>query len=472
MKHDYHIIVIGAGSAGLVSASGIAALGAKVALIESGKMGGDCLNTGCVPSKTFLKSAHIASAMNDSSRYGIDSGSINVDWDAIKTRIQSIIKEIEPHDSKERFEKMGVDVFLGKAHLLDNHTVLIGDEKITGRNIVLATGSDPLIPSIPGLQSIPYKTNLDIFDLPALPKKLLILGSGSIALELGQGFSHLGVDVTIISRSSRLFQRDEPEVHDMMLNALSRAGMKIHLNVAIKQVVSIDSDVKVQFEERGIPIEVTGDTLLVALGRKPATASLGLENTKVQCDKNGFIVTDQNLRTHESNIYACGDVVGPYLFTHMAGYQAGIVIRNVLFRLGAKINYKKVTWCTYTKPEVAHVGLLETQAKEQNLYKESLYIPLNANDRAKADHDRVGFLKFVVDKKDRLIGATIVSEKAGDLIPLASLAIQKGLKPSSFLSVIYPYPTIAEIYSSAALEKTKSSLKQWHKKIIHLLFLR
>ncbi|MBV1756649.1 MAG: FAD-dependent oxidoreductase [Dethiosulfatibacter sp.] len=472
MKYDYHIIVIGAGSAGLVTASGIATIGAKVALIESDKMGGDCLNTGCVPSKTFLKSAHIASAMNDGSQYGIDSGPINVDWQAVKTRIQSIIKEIEPHDSKERFEKMGVDVFLGKAYLLDNHTVLIGEEKITGRNIVLATGSDPLIPSIPGLQSVPYKTNLDIFDLPELPKKLLILGSGSIALELGQGFSHLGVDVTIISRSSRLFQRDEPEVHDTMLNTLSRAGMKIHLNAAIMQVVSIDNDVKVQFEERGIPIEVTGDTLLVALGRKPATASLGLENTKVQCDKKGFIITDQNLRTHESNIYACGDVVGPYLFTHMAGYQAGIVIRNVLFRLGSKVDYKKVTWCTYTKPEVAHVGLTEAQARDQGLYKESLYFPLNKNDRARTDNDRIGFLKLVVNKKGLLIGATIVSEKAGDLIPLATLAIQKGLKPSSFLGIIYPYPIIAESYSSAALEKTKSSLKEWHKKLIHFVFLR
>jgi pyruvate/2-oxoglutarate dehydrogenase complex dihydrolipoamide dehydrogenase (E3) component len=472
IKYDYHTIVIGAGSAGLVVASGSAGLGAKVALIEEDKMGGDCLNTGCVPSKSFLKCAHLAKDIQNSEQFGIHSHIDSVDLQKVMDRVQSVIKDIEPHDSKERYEKLGVDVFSGKGQILDRHTVCIGEKKLTGKNIVIASGSQPNIPNIKGLKSVPYLTNRNVFKLKKLPSHLIVLGAGPIGLELGQGFAHLGSKVTIIDQAARLFPKDDFEVAPLMEEQLQKDGINLILGASIKEIKKDNEDIVVVIEHQSLTREISGDNVLVSLGRIPSSSGFGLENVGIKTDSRGFVLTDKKLRTNIKNIYACGDITGPYQFTHMAGYQASIVVRNTILKLGAKVNYSTVPWTTYTKPEVSHVGYTEPWAKSLGIFKESIIVDLNDNDRAKSENDIHGFLKLIVGNKGRLIGATLVGEKAGDIIPLATLAIKQKLKPTAFLGLIFSYPTQAEIFASASLKKAKESFKDWQKAVIKKFFLR
>jgi pyruvate/2-oxoglutarate dehydrogenase complex dihydrolipoamide dehydrogenase (E3) component len=473
MKFDYHIIVIGAGSAGLVVASGSSGLGAKVALIEEEKMGGDCLNTGCIPSKSFLKCAHLAKDIQESEKFGLNCTLRSVDLKNIMDRVKSVIQEIEPHDSKERYESLGVDVFSGKGVILDKHTVEVGFEKITGKYIVIATGSSPSVPNIKGLNSVPFLTNKNIFELKKLPTHLVVLGAGTIGLELGQGFSHLGSKVTIIDQSTHLFSKDDPEVSSLMQKIFLADGIDLILGANLLAVQKDDTgDVAITFEHDGKSKEIKADQLLVALGRIPSSKGLGLENIGVELDQKGFVVTDKKLRTSIKNIYACGDVTGPYPFTHMAGYQAGIVIRNTIFSLGSKVEYSAVPWTTFTKPEVSHVGYTEPWARSLGLFRESVVVELQNNDRAKTENDIHGFLKLILGKKGQIIGATLIGEKAGEMIPVATLAIKQKLKSTAFLSLIFSYPTEAEIFSSASLKKAKNSFKDWHKKLLKMIFIR
>lgn len=472
MKYDYHIIVIGGGSGGLVVASGAATLGAKVALIEGDKMGGDCLNTGCVPSKSFLKAAHLAKDIERSKDFGIHAEIQSINMQGVMNHVRHVIKEIEPHDSIERFEGLGVKVFKGYGHFVDAHTIKINDTVITGKNIVIATGSDANVPPIKGLNDVPYLTNKTVFQLDTLPKHLIVLGAGPIGLELGQGFKHLGSQVTIIDQAKQLFSKDDPEVAGLMKDVFTKDGITLKLSAKILEVLSSDDQIEVVIEVDGIKETIAGDQLLVALGRKPNTGSLNLEKSGVKLNSRAYIETNNKLQTNVKHIYACGDVTGPYLFTHMAGYQAGIVIRNTIFKLGAKVNYQHIPWTTYTKPEVAHVGLTEDMAKAENLYADHYLINLSDMDRAKAEKDRQGFLKVIVDKKKRLIGATLVGEKAGEQIPIASLAIKNKMTLSAFMSIIYAYPTEAEIFKFAALDAMKSNFKPWQKKIVTSIFLR
>lgn len=472
MKYDYHIIVIGAGSGGLVVASGAAALGAKVALIEHEKMGGDCLNAGCVPSKSFLKCSHLAKDISMSSQFGLEASFSEVNLEKVMDRVRSVIKSIEPHDSKERFESLGVDVFLGKAQLIDAHSVKVNDRIISSKSIVIATGSEPSIPGIKGLDKIPYLTNKNIFDLKKLPSHLIVLGGGPIGVELGQGFCHLGSKVTIIDRNSHLFGKDDPEVAPVMEKKLRSDGIELMLNTGIKEIKMEDENIVVTLEQDGNTLDIIGDNLLVSLGRNPSSDGLGLEKAGILTDKRGFILTNSKLQTNVKNIYACGDITGPYQFTHMASYQAGIIIRNIIFRLGSKVDYSFVPWTTYTKPEVAHVGYTEPWAKSLNMYKESVIINLKDNDRAKAENDIDGFLKLNLGKNGQIIGATLVGDKAGEMIPIASLAIRQKLKASAFLNIIFSYPTEAEIFSLASLHKVRGSFKDWQKKLIKRIFLR
>lgn len=472
MKYDYHVIVIGAGSAGLVVASGAATLGAKVALIESEKMGGDCLNVGCIPSKAFLKCAHLAKDVSESQKFGIDSIIKEIDLEDIMKRVKSIIAEIEPHDSRERFEGLGVKVIAGCGVLLDDHRVKVGDSIITSKSIVIATGSEPIVPKIKGLEDVSYLTNKNIFNLKKLPKHLIILGGGPIGLELGQGFRHLGSEVTIIDMSDKLFQKDDEEVGPIMEKVFLRDGVILELKAKIIEVKKQNENIIVVIEQDGEKREITGDNLLVSLGRKPATEGLGLEKVKVELNERGLVVVNKKLQTSIKNIYACGDCTGPYQFTHMAGYQAGIVVRNIIFHLGSKVDYSAVPWTTYTKPEVAHVGYTEPMAKKLGLFKEAIIVPLSEMDRAKTENDRIGFLKLVLGKKGKIIGATLVGEKAGESIPLATLAIKKKLKATVYLGMIFSYPTEAEIFSSASLKILKKSFKAWQNKVVKLIFLR
>lgn len=472
MRYDYHIIVIGAGSGGLVVASGAASLGARVALIEAEKMGGDCLNAGCVPSKTFLKSAHIAKAIRDASMYGLTADLKKVDITTVMDRVNKVIREIEPHDSRERYEGLGVDVILGFGELQDRHTVKIGNETITGKYIVIATGSEPAVPPIHGLNEVNYQTNRTIFHLKELPGHLIVLGSGPIGIELGQGFRHLGSQVTIINRSPGLFKKDDPEVGPLMEKQLKDDGIELLLGIVYREVRQDSDVISVEIEHEGKGRIITGDQLLVATGRLPATKNLGLDKVGVRVDEKGYIVTDKKQKTSVKNIYACGDVTGHYQFTHMAGYQAGIIIRNIIFKLCAKVDYSAVPWTTYTKPEVAHVGYTEPMARKTGTYKSSLKVDLSAIDRAKAEDDRVGFLKLNLGKKGRIIGATLVGEKAGEMIPAITIAIKQKLTAGIFMNMIFSYPTESEILKSASLEAAKQSLKPWMKKVIRAVLLR
>ena len=471
MKFDCHVIVIGAGSGGLVVASGAAQLGAKVVLIESDKMGGECLHTGCVPSKTFLKSAHVADDIRNSNYFGLRASLGNVNLSEVGKRVKSVIKAIEPHDSKERFESLGVDVFLQKGTLIDKHTVRVGERNITGKNIIIATGSKPLVPPIPGLKDVAYLTNENVFDLTTLPKNLIVLGGGPVGLEFGQGFRYLGSEVSIVDMLPHIFVKDDPEVAPIMEKKLESEGINLFLSSKIIEVKKERKDIIVITERNGQKKEVAGDYILVALGRVPNTKDLGLENAGIKTDKKGYVVTNERLQTNVRNIYACGDVTGPYLFTHMASYQAGIIVRNIIFRIPSKVDYSGVAWTTYTKPEVAHVGYTEPWAKSLGLYKDSLMVNLEEVDRAKAEKDEIGFLKLITGKRNKLIGATVVGEKAGEMIHLATLAIKRKLKATAFINLIFSYPTEAEIFKFASSELYKRAFKGWMKKLIKALFL-
>jgi pyruvate/2-oxoglutarate dehydrogenase complex dihydrolipoamide dehydrogenase (E3) component len=473
MKYEYHVIVIGAGSAGLVVASGCANAGAKVALVEKGKMGGDCLNVGCVPSKTLLKTAHIADYIRHAENKAINAHLNSIDIKDVMHRVRTVIKSIEPHDSRERYEGMGVEVFQDKATLLDKHTVrLSGGAAITGKFIVLATGSEPLVPPIPGLKNVTFYTNNNIFEMEKLPRHLIVLGAGPIGLELGQGFKYLGANVTVIDMIEHIFPKDDPEVAPLMERKLKKDNIKLMLNSKIKEVKGERNNISVIIEQNGKTVNIDGDAILVALGRVPSGSDMGLEQASVLRDQNGYVLTNDIMQTSAKNIYACGDIAGPYLFTHMAGYQGELVVKNIISPVQMKADYKSVPWAIYTKPEVAHVGYTEQDAVKEGVYHDKVLVNLSEIDRAKTEGEKIGFLKLVIDKKKIVIGATIVGEKASEMLPLAIIAVKSRLKASLFASIVFPYPVESEIYKFASYEILKKSFKPWIKKSIKKIAFR
>ena len=465
MKYDYHIIVLGAGSAGLVVASGASNLGAKVALIEGHKMGGDCLNYGCIPSKTFLHTGH--TLYKTQKLKTIDNLNYNVNLKSIVNHVSEVIEAIAPHDSKERYESLGVDVFNDYGTMIDEHTVSVNNRLITGKSIVIATGSSPNIPEIDGLQDCPYYTNETIFNLEEKPHHMIVLGAGPIALELGQAYSHIGSKVTIVNRSLEIFKKDEPEVQALMYQKLSDDGINFKLGYEILKVENSDRGILLTIKKNGQTEIIQGDCLLLALGRVPNTSKLGLSKINIETSERGYIITDNKLRTSCPSVYACGDVVGPYLFTHTASHQASLVIQNIIFPFKRKINYRHIPWVTYTLPEVAHIGLLE-----KDVNGKVYLVDLSKNDRAQANDEKIGFLKLITDRKGTLVGATMVSENAGEQIALANIAISKKMKLKSFLSMIVPYPTEIELYQHLALTELKESFKPWQKNIVKKIYLR
>lgn len=473
MKYDYHIIVIGAGSGGLVVASGASSLGARVALIESDKMGGDCLNVGCVPSKSFLRSAHLAAEIGEAKKFGIPSAAGRIKLSDVMRRVRSVIRSIEPHDSVERYESLGVNVFKGRGTLEDNHTVRVNGKILTGRYVVIATGSEPAIPPIRGLDKVPYLTNKNIFNLKVLPRKLTVLGGGPIGLELGQGFSQLGAGVAIVDMADRLFVKDDPEVAPIMEKILAEEGIALSLSTSILEVAKKGSTIVTTIEKDGRKKRIMSDQLLASLGRKPVSYGMGLEEAGVALDTRGYIQVNHYLQTSVKNIFACGDVVGPYQFTHMAGYQAGVILRNIIFPLvKSRVDYSAVPWTTYTRPEVAHVGYTEPWAREIGAFRDAIVVDLYEIDRARTEGDEIGFLKLILGRRSRIIGATLVGNRAGEIIPLAALAIKQGLKATAFMTFIFSYPTEAEIFKFASIAAAKKSFKPWMKTIIQKLLLR
>jgi pyruvate/2-oxoglutarate dehydrogenase complex dihydrolipoamide dehydrogenase (E3) component len=450
------LCVIGAGSAGLSVAAGAAQLGARVVLIERDKMGGECLNTGCVPSKSLLAAAKAAQAARDAKRFGIDAEP-KIDSKRVGAHVQSVIDAIAPHDSAERFESLGVEVIRSEACFLDRHTVMAGGREIRARRTVIATGSEPAIPPITGLDAVPYWTNENIFENDNLPQHLIIIGGGPVGIEIGQAYRRLGSRVTIIERD-RAMEKDDPELARALLQHLTAEGVTIREGIKVNTVVRENDGIKLSLEEAGQSSEVTGSHLLIAAGRKPRTAGLGLQVAGIDCDEKGIIV-DQHLQTKARGIYAAGDVVDGPRFTHVCSYHAGIVIKNTLFRIPAKVDYRSLPWVTYTDPELAQVGMTEEQARKRHGDEvRVVQVPYSTNDRALTERQSEGSLKLVADRKGHVLGASILGVHAGELALLWVVTMTKGLKLRDLAQIIAPYPTWSEIDKAAASEFSRPLL--------------
>ena len=442
------ICIIGAGSAGLSVAAGAAQLGAKTVLIEAGKMGGDCLNTGCVPSKSLLAAAKAAESIRKASHFGIEAGEPRVNFSRVRDYVHSVIAEIAPHDFVERFTGLGCRVIKARGRFIDAMTVEAGGEIIQARRFVVATGSRAAVPPIPGLDGVPFFTNELIFENTVLPEHLIVIGAGPIGCELAQAHRRLGSKVTILDLGP-MMPKDDPEAVDVVRRRFAAGGIETKETIKVLRVEKSGAGLSVVIREGDRERSIDGSHLLIATGRRPNVDNLGLEAAGVRYSLKGIDV-DARLRSSNKHIYAAGDVAGSYQFTHIAAYHAGIVIRNALFRLPAKASTKAVPWVTYTDPELAQVGMNETDARKAHGDSTKVVrAEFAENDRAQAESAKQGFLKGVL-KDGTVIGATIVGPHAGELILPWVLAVSKGLKIGDLANIIAPYPTLSEISKRAA----------------------
>jgi pyruvate/2-oxoglutarate dehydrogenase complex dihydrolipoamide dehydrogenase (E3) component len=442
------LCIIGAGSAGLTVAAGASQMGAKTVLIEARRMGGDCLNYGCVPSKSLLAAAHLAHAIRQGGSFGINGHEPVIEFERVHDHVHEVIAGIEPHDSQERFEGLGVTVLREHATFCARDQVLAGAARVRARRFVIATGSRPSVPPIPGLAELRYFTNETIFDNRTLPGHLLIIGGGPIGCELAQAHRRLGAEVTVVDIGPVL-PKDDPEVSRTVRERLLAEGVAIHDRVKVEAVAAAGNGVALVIEDGGQARTIEGSHLLVAAGRTPRVDGLGLDMAGVAYGKGGIEV-DRRLRTSNKRIYAIGDVVGGPQFTHVGSYHAGIVIRNVLFRLPAKVDYRALPWVTYTDPELAHVGRTEASARENGSSVDVLRWAFEDNDRARTERRTEGFVKVVTGRRGRILGASIVGAHAGELILPWVLAIRQKLKIGAMAELIAPYPTLGEVSKRAA----------------------
>lgn len=443
----YNLVVIGAGTAGLVAAAGAAGVGAKVALIERHLMGGDCLNVGCIPSKALLQSAHAAASARNSARFGVRlGGEVSVDFGAVMERMREIRQRISPLDSAKRFrDELGVDVYFGDAAFTANSTVRVGDSDLQYARAVIATGARAVVPPIPGLAEAGFLTNDTVFELTELPKRLLVIGGGPIGCELAQAFQRFGSDVTIVEMAPQFLVREDPDAAAVLLDALKADGIDVRLETGLTRVEAGEADTKRAVLERaGTTETLEVDAILVGVGRAPNVESLGLEQAGVAFESTGVQIDDQ-LRTTNKHIYACGDVCMQDKFTHAADFAARTVIQNALFFGRGKLSSLTIPWSTYTDPEIAHVGLYERDAAERGIEIDTYIQEFADIDRSITEGIDTGFVKIHTEKgKDRIVGATIVHPQAGDLISEISVAMAAGLGLGKLARVIHPYPTQAE----------------------------
>ncbi|WP_075791326.1 FAD-dependent oxidoreductase [Massilia putida] len=467
---DRNLVVIGAGAAGLVTAYIAAAVKARVTLVESGKMGGDCLNYGCVPSKALIRSARFVHQARQAPSLGIASADLEVDFADIMARVQRVIRTIAPHDSVERYQQLGVDVMRGHARIVSPWEVEIDGKVLTTRAIVIATGARPIVPPIPGLDDVGYLTSDTLWTLTTLPKRLVVLGGGPIGCELAQAFARLGSQVTQVEKSARLLAREDPEVSALVERALTADGVTVLTGYQAVRCQREPDGGKTLLVERadsegkGETATAIGfDVLLCAVGRVARTEGFGLEELGIPTTQKKTIETDAWLQTLFPNIYACGDVAGPYQFTHTAAHQAWYAAVNALFGgiKRFKSDYSVIPWCTFTDPEVARVGLSETEAREQQVEYEVTRFDLAELDRAVAEEAPRGFVKVLtVPGKDKILGATIVGEHAGDLMAEYVLAMKHGIGLNKILGTIHIYPTLAEANNYAAGEWKRAHAPQ------------
>ncbi|MCU7940735.1 MAG: FAD-dependent oxidoreductase [gamma proteobacterium symbiont of Bathyaustriella thionipta] len=445
---DRNLVVIGAGAAGLVTSYIAATVKAKVTLIEKHKMGGDCLNTGCVPSKALIRSAKFKSHISRAKEFGFEETSANFDFKEIMLRIKRVICQVEPHDSVERYTSLGVECLQGKATIISPFSVEVNGRILTTRNIVVATGARPFVPSLEGIDQVGYLTSDNLWEMQALPERFMILGGGPIGCELAQSFARLGSQVILLDRNDRIMKREDPHVSEMVQTRFLQEGVDLRLRHQAQRFEVIDGNKRlICNNEQGEEIAIVFDELLIALGRKANVNGFGLENLDMPLTKQGTIEVNEYLQTKYPNIYACGDVAGPYQFTHTAAHQAWYASVNSLFRgfKAFRADYSVIPWATFTDPEVARVGLNELEANEQNVRYEVSQFDIDDLDRAIADEEAHGFIKVLtVPGKDKILGVTIVGEHAGDLIAEYVMAMRHGIGLNKILSTIHIYPTLAE----------------------------
>ncbi len=472
-RYDYDIGILGGGAAGLTVASGAAQLGAKTLLVEKEKeLGGDCLHYGCVPSKTLIRTAHVYHLMKHAREFGLPSPEIPaVDYSAIRERIHSVIRRIQIHDSEERFCRLGVKVEFGEAAFQDEHSIRLQGKTYSAKNWVIATGSSPALPPVPGLEQAPYLTNKEIFSLNRLPPSMVILGAGPIAVEMGQAFGRLGTRVTIVQRSNQILSVDDKDLADTLMGVLQKEGLTFHLNASILRVSDLGREREAVIKTReGETLSLKAEVILVAMGREANLRGLNLETIDVAFDGKGLKL-DSRLRTYHRHIYGAGDVTGTFLFTHAAGYEGSIVISNAVFHLPRKADYTFVPWCTYTHPELAHMGMNEKMAAAAGIDYSVWTEEFKDNDRSLTEGEEGGRIKLLLDAREKPIGVQILGPRAGDLLAEWVAALNGGVRLSTLAAAVHPYPSLAEINKRVAgsfLSRKIFSAKV--RKVLHLFF--
>jgi pyruvate/2-oxoglutarate dehydrogenase complex dihydrolipoamide dehydrogenase (E3) component len=451
MAVDYDVVIIGGGSGGLVVASAAAQLNAKVALVEKDRLGGDCLWFGCVPSKSFLHASRVAHEVKTSSRFGIYSTPPDIQFSEAMGHVQKVISTIQPHDSPERFESLGVEVIFGEGEFKDENTFTVNGRDLQARAFVVSTGSRPKVPPIEGIEQAGFLTNEQVFSLKERPESLAVIGAGPIGCELGQAFHRLGSQVTMISSRNHILPKEDPEAAKVVEEQLEADGINLIRGKRADKVEVIDGKKHLWVGDEKVVV----DEILVSSGRVPNVVSLNLEAAGVNYNEKGVIV-NQKLQTSNKRIYACGDVIGGYQFTHVAGYEAGIIVQNALFFPSAKADYRVIPWATFTEPELARVGLTEEQARKRYGDKiEVLKQDFADVDRAQAEGATAGFAKIITTPKGQILGAHIVGPSAGELIHEVILAMKNKLPVSALTGMIHIYPTLSEVNSKAALQLKK-----------------
>ena len=471
-RPEFDIVVIGGGAGGLVVAAGGASLGAKVALVEKHKMGGDCLWYGCVPSKTLIKSAHVAHAMRHADRWAIPPHAPSPRLAAVMERVAGVIRGIEPTDSPERFRSLGVDVNLGDGKFVAPDAFEVNGRRLTAKTFVISTGSRPAMLPIPGLAEAGALTNETLFDLREDVPHLVVIGGGPIGSEMAQAFRRLGSDVTVVDIAPRILPREDADMADVVYRRMLAEGVRFHFESSIAKVEGRRGDVRVMVKGKdGAERSIQATHVLVAAGRKANVETLALDVAGVELDK-GRIVSDARLRTTNPRIFVVGDVAGGYQFTHVAEHHAGIVLRQAIFKLFWTKPSKVVPWCTYTDPELARVGPSEDEAKQQGIAHKVYRFGFDEIDRARAEGETEGFAKLVTDPSGRILGAAIVGPHAGELIAEYVLAVSKGMKAGDISASIHTYPTLASINRRVADQRLKEGLtptsKAWIKRIFGL----
>ncbi len=471
MSDTHDIIVIGGGTAGLVTAAGSAGIGARVALIERDRLGGECLWNGCVPSKALIAAARAAEEARDSARFGVSTSAPAIHFPAVMRWVHGAQQRIAPHDSPERFRGLGVDVIEGEARFTGERTLSVNGRTLTAKRVVIATGSRPSVPPIDGLKDVPYLTNETIFSIEQQPRTLLVLGGGPIGLELAQAFARLGTTVHVLEAEAQLLPREDHELAAALATQLKTEGVALHLGAKVTRVERGANGVGVRLTTDGAPDapaqSFTGDALLVATGRSPRLDSLELAKAGVESGKGGVTV-DHALHTTADGIWAAGDCVGPLRFTHVADYQARLVIRNAFFPLSSKADYAVVPWVTYTEPELAHVGLTEHEARERHgddirLWRRGF----DDVDRAITDGRTEGSVKLITTPKGKILGGHILGHGAGNMIGEITLAMKHGIGAQALGNTIHPYPTYPEAIKQAAEGYTKSRFTGTVKRVVN-----